>query len=80
MPCKNCSVFEVQVEVEVKLFPAVTQQICLGVGLPYGAHDQIFVFSLTIAGFSMWGTLSDNNKTFLSILSFFRMWREPSEK
>jgi hypothetical protein len=31
----------------------------LGVGLPSGAHDQIFVFNLTIAGFLLWGALSD---------------------
>jgi hypothetical protein len=29
------------------------------VELPSGAHDQIFVFCLTIAGFLMCGTLSD---------------------
>jgi hypothetical protein len=33
--------------------------VCLGVGLSSGAHDQIFVFCLTIAGFLMWGTLFD---------------------
>jgi hypothetical protein len=35
------------------------QSVCLGVGLPSGAHDQIFVFCLTIAGFLLWGVLSD---------------------
>jgi hypothetical protein len=46
-------------EVEVNLLPTVSQPVCLGVGLPSGAHDQIFVFCLTIAGFLMWSTLSD---------------------
>jgi hypothetical protein len=27
--------------------------------LPSAAHDKIFVFGLTIAGFLMWGILSD---------------------
>jgi hypothetical protein len=46
-------------EVEVNLRPTVSRPVCLGVGLPFGAHDQIFVFCLTIAGFLMCGTLSD---------------------
>jgi hypothetical protein len=33
--------------------------VCLGVGPPSGAHDQIFVFCLMIAGFLMKGALSD---------------------
>jgi hypothetical protein len=36
-------------------------QVCLCVGLPSGAHDQIFVFCLTIAGFLMWGALSEED-------------------
>jgi hypothetical protein len=48
-----------KVEVEVNLRLLVSRPVCLGVELPYGAHDQIFVFSLTIAGFFMWGTPSD---------------------
>jgi hypothetical protein len=47
------------VEVEVNLRPTVSRPVYLGVGLPSGAHDQVFVFCLTIAGFLMWGTLSD---------------------
>jgi hypothetical protein len=46
-------------EVEVNLRLTVSRPVCLGVGLPSGAHDQIFVFYLTIVGFLMWGTLSD---------------------
>jgi hypothetical protein len=46
-------------EVEVNLRPTVSRPVCLGVGLPSGAHDQIFVFCLMIAGFLMCGTLSD---------------------
>jgi hypothetical protein len=48
-----------EVEVEVNLRPTVSRPVCLGVGLPSGAHGQIFVFCLTIADFLMWGTLSD---------------------
>jgi hypothetical protein len=48
-----------EVEIEVKLRPTVSRPVCLCVGLPSGAHDQIFVFFLTIAGFLMWDTLSD---------------------
>jgi hypothetical protein len=50
---------EVEVEVEVKLRPMASRPVCLGVGLPSGPHDPIFVFCLIIAGFLMWGTLSD---------------------
>jgi hypothetical protein len=48
-----------EVEVEVNLRPTVSRPVCLGVGLPSGAIDQIFVFCPTIAGFLMCGTLSD---------------------
>jgi hypothetical protein len=48
-----------EVEVEVNLLSTVSRSVCFGLELPFGAHDQIFVFSLTIAGFFMWGTLSD---------------------
>jgi hypothetical protein len=50
---------EVEVEVEVNLRPTVSRPVYLGVRLPSGAHDQSFIFHLTIAGFLMWGTLSD---------------------
>jgi hypothetical protein len=36
-------------EAEVKLGSTISRPVCLGVGLPSGAHDQIFVFCLTIA-------------------------------
>jgi hypothetical protein len=48
-----------EVEVEVKLRPTISRPVFLPVGLPSGAHDQIFVFCLTIAGFLPWGALSD---------------------
>jgi hypothetical protein len=51
-----------KVEVEVNLRPTVSRAACLGVGLPSRAHDQIFVFCLTIAGFLMWGALSHEKK------------------
>jgi hypothetical protein len=51
-------VYRKEVEVEVSLKPTVSRPVCLGVGLPSGAHDQIF-FCLTIAGLLMCGTLSD---------------------
>jgi hypothetical protein len=35
-------------EVEVNLRPTASQPVCLGIGIPSGAHDQIFVFCLTI--------------------------------
>jgi hypothetical protein len=53
------NVIQIEVEVEVNFRPTVRRPVYLGVGLPSGAHDQIFVFCLTIAGFLMCGTLSD---------------------
>jgi hypothetical protein len=53
------SLSEQEVEVEVNLRPTVNRPVCLGFGLPSGNHDQIFVFCLTIVGFLMCGTLSD---------------------
>jgi hypothetical protein len=52
---------EVEVEVEVNLRSTVSRSVCLGVGLPSGAHNKIFVFSLITAGFLMRGTLFDEN-------------------
>jgi hypothetical protein len=49
-------------EVEVNLRPTVSRPVCHGVGLPSGAHYQIFVFCLKIAHFFIWGTLT-NEKT-----------------
>jgi hypothetical protein len=47
------------VEVEVKLWWTISRPVCLGVRLPSGAQVQIFVLCLTIAGFLLWGALSD---------------------
>jgi hypothetical protein len=47
---------------EVKLRPTVSRPVCLGVGLPSGTHDQNFFFCLTVAGFLMWGALSDERR------------------
>jgi hypothetical protein len=47
------------VEVEVKLRLTISRPVCLGVELPSEAYDQIVVFCLTVAGFLLWGTLSD---------------------
>jgi hypothetical protein len=33
---------EVEVEVEVKLPLMVSRSVCLGVGPPFGAHEQMF--------------------------------------
>jgi hypothetical protein len=51
--------FNLQVEVEVNLRPTVSQPVCLGVGLTFGTHEEVFLFCLTIAGFLLWGALSD---------------------
>jgi hypothetical protein len=47
------------VEVEVKLRPTASRPVCLGVGLPTVTYDHIFLFCLTIVGFLMLSTLSD---------------------
>jgi hypothetical protein len=43
-----CSSLWLTVEVEVRLWPTVNRPVCLGVRFPSGAHDQIFVFCLTM--------------------------------
>jgi hypothetical protein len=55
------SLIDFEVEVEDNLRPMVGRSVCLGVGLPSGAQDQILSLSLslTIAGFLMCSTLSD---------------------
>jgi hypothetical protein len=61
----RCSVFleyplpQLKLKVEINLRLTIGRPVCLGVGLPSGAHGQIFVFCLTIAGFLMWCALSD---------------------
>jgi hypothetical protein len=52
-------IYEVEVEAEASLRPTVSQLVYVGVGLPSVAHDQIFVFRLTVAGFLMWDALTD---------------------
>jgi hypothetical protein len=47
------------IPVQVTLRPTVSRPVCLDVGISSGAHDQISFISLTIAGFLIWGTLSD---------------------
>jgi hypothetical protein len=49
----------VEVEVEVNVRPTVSRPVCLGIGIPSGAHDQISFISLTIAGFLISSTLSE---------------------
>jgi hypothetical protein len=49
----------VEVEDEVKLRPTVSRPVCLGVELPFGTHDHIFLFCLIIVGFLMFSTLSE---------------------
>jgi hypothetical protein len=62
----DCAVRNIQptcficdVEVEVNLRPTVSRPVFLGVGIPSGSHDQISFISLTIAGFLIRDTLSD---------------------
>jgi hypothetical protein len=51
--------FPIILEVEVNLRPTISRPVCLDVGLRSEAYDQIFVFRLTIVGFFIWGTISD---------------------
>jgi hypothetical protein len=53
------SQLKVKAKVKFTLRPTASRPVCLGVGLPAGAHDQIFVFCLTITGFLLWVALSD---------------------
>jgi hypothetical protein len=46
-------------EVEVNLLPTVSRPVCLRVELPSGTYDKIFLFFLTILGFLIWSTFSD---------------------
>jgi hypothetical protein len=41
------------------LRPTVSRPVYLGIKHPSGAYDQIFVTIKTVAGFLMWGALSD---------------------
>jgi Tfp pilus assembly protein PilO len=50
-----------EVEAEAKLQPTVSRPLCLGVELPSGTYDQIFLFSLTIMALLRLVTLSDKS-------------------
>jgi hypothetical protein len=50
---------KLQTPVEVNLRPMVGQPACHGVGLPSGAHEQIFVCCLKFTGCLMWDSLSE---------------------
>jgi hypothetical protein len=47
-----------------------SRPVCLGVGPPSGAHNQMIVFCLAIAGFLLWDTLSDERMGLLFICTF----------
>jgi hypothetical protein len=46
-PRKLCACLSAEIEVEVTLRLTVSQSVCLGVGHPLGAHDQILLFRLS---------------------------------
>jgi hypothetical protein len=53
---------QLEVEIEVKLPPTISLPVCLGVGFPSVAHDQVFVFGFTIESFSLWSALSNEEE------------------
>jgi hypothetical protein len=59
LSCIDTRITQTEVDVEVNLRPTDSPPVCLGIGLPSGAHDQIFLYCLTVADFFIWGTLSD---------------------
>jgi hypothetical protein len=42
---------ELELKLKLKLLPTVSWPVCFGVRPPFGVHDQIFVFCLTVACF-----------------------------
>jgi hypothetical protein len=59
VPINRTSLYLLTPAEEVNLRPTVSRPVCLGFGFPSEAQDQVFVFYLTVAGFLMWGALSD---------------------
>jgi hypothetical protein len=68
---------DIAVAVEVNLRPTVSRTVCLGVRFPSGAHDQIFVFCLTNAGFLMWDTLWREDGSVIYLYNCF--WALPEQ-
>jgi hypothetical protein len=63
--------------VEVKLQPTVSRQVCLGVGLPSGTHDQIF-FCFENCGFlAVWRPLWSEDGSVVYSYSWF--WALPEQ-
>jgi hypothetical protein len=73
-PFPNLPTELIEVVVEVKLRPTISQPAFLVIGLPSGAHYQIFVFCLTIAGFLLWGALSDERRVCNLLIQLSVMW------